>query len=621
MPSEIWGDLNPVAIDMLTRVAVGTAPNAGGYAELMDMLPACEPIPGETGIVFPFFPVGFAQRYGIFPDGVTDWEGSYGTRMSALYANSALPGLTVRMPGGDYATSINMGLAHSGSKIIFEDCRFYGIMHYTGGIHDVSHMGKYRVLDRLGVTGEGSYNIRLGHVVCESDPAKNTASPGKAGRGAHIVDCPDFYPDLVEVIECGPCDASSTGSTGNLAAIWLECSGRTGIKGRYLNHNSDTNGIFISALDIDVEVESRGHGKSVIAAGGGSALQGMDTTQTNLGSGVIMHRVTGRADIRQSQVNAAPLADTYSVLINETGISSTPLSRNKPLIVPTLHASVGDGNRGVCFGEVGTPTVNSVTELGDVVIELRAGESLAATYGMFNVNPPSTNGDSKISVSARSVHFCNSVAQLCFNLKGGSGTRVNSYVKIEGYRVNNLSAGGKVLVANGAAQVDALYFSLENGIVNYSGGSSAATKLLDVNTCSFKIRGLKVKAASAAGTPLALFTACTDFTFEEIICDGLRATDHVTFTGGTTRGRLRGLNFTSLGGTGIAMTFAGTFTGCSLEEIDITAFQQGFNSGASMVWTNCNASGCRATGNTTNTDMTLAQFPAVNQFANLNFAV
>src|SRR5690606_4731634 len=64
------------------------------------------PPAGEVGVLFPTYPVGDVRRYGVFPDGVTNWESDHLTKMNAIYANSCLPGITVYWPGGTYNTSI-----------------------------------------------------------------------------------------------------------------------------------------------------------------------------------------------------------------------------------------------------------------------------------------------------------------------------------------------------------------------------------------------------------------------------------------------------------------------------------------------------------------------------------
>lgn len=576
------------------------------------------PIAGELGVLNPFYPVGDVRRYGVTPDGTTNWEGSFGTRMTNIYANSALPGVTIYWPGGDYNTSMNFGLAHSGSKMHFDDARFYGILHYTGGIHDVRHTGKVRVLDRFGVTGEGSYNIRVGHVVCESDSTKNVASPGIEGRGAHIVNCPNFECDLLEVIDCGACKAAAPGSLGNLAAIFIECQEDTGLKGRYVVHNSKTNGIFINGLDINVDLECRGHGLETINSSVG--FEGSSVGQTNLGTGIYLQRVTGCARIKQSQVNATPLADTYSVLIGETGISSTPASRAKPLSIPYLMAEAGDGNRGVCFGEALAPSPNVQVALGDVTIDLRNGETLAAGYGMFNVLPSITTADSKVYVTAKQVDLNRSAAQIGFNFLSGTGTRVQSFIKIDAYRFNGLSAGGKLVVANGSAQAGVMRVEMNGGEAFYTGGSSAAAPIVTFNTISALVRGLRIRTSSAASTPFMLLTALSNFKIEDVTSEGLRANDHIVFTGAT-----NGVvdNVTSVGGavTGAGVTFNGTISDVSFRNMFVTDFAQGFNSGTSMTFTRCVAVNCTATANTSNTDMTLAQFPAANQLGCTNFAV
>lgn len=87
-------------------------------------------VAGETGILNAAWPVGDVRRYGVTPDGVTDWETAYSARMQAVYANSCLDGVTVTWPPGLYATGMNIPSAYSGSKMHFEvGAEFGSIVH------------------------------------------------------------------------------------------------------------------------------------------------------------------------------------------------------------------------------------------------------------------------------------------------------------------------------------------------------------------------------------------------------------------------------------------------------------------------------------------------------------
>lgn len=89
---------------------------------------------GETGVLNSEYKVGDSRRYGIFPDGVTNWESAYPARMEALKLNSTVRGITVFWTPGLYKTELNMSYLHSGSRMHFETGALFG-----GLIHVVSN--------------------------------------------------------------------------------------------------------------------------------------------------------------------------------------------------------------------------------------------------------------------------------------------------------------------------------------------------------------------------------------------------------------------------------------------------------------------------------------------------
>jgi hypothetical protein len=125
----------------------------------------------------------------------TYWENSYGERISALIANSRLPGVEVFWPAGNYVTGINViGAASSGIKMNFQEgAEFSGILHFladagypgTGAaLSNIRLRGSLTTYDRLGMTGIVNGDLSQLNVLCKSDPTKHTF--GNPGRGVHI---------------------------------------------------------------------------------------------------------------------------------------------------------------------------------------------------------------------------------------------------------------------------------------------------------------------------------------------------------------------------------------------------------------------------------------------------
>ena len=137
----------------------------------------------EKGVIYPYFDKGDVRRYGVFPDGVTNWESSYASRMLAIYANARLPNLTVRFVPGFYATGMNLSNAYCGLKFHMEPgAEFGSIIHLissgnptyqiistiarssnvvtvtTSTAHGRSNGDMVRILDVLGGTTEFNGN-------------------------------------------------------------------------------------------------------------------------------------------------------------------------------------------------------------------------------------------------------------------------------------------------------------------------------------------------------------------------------------------------------------------------------------------------------------------------------
>lgn len=84
----------------------------------------------EKGVIYPYYEKGDVRRYGVFPDGVTNWESDYASRILAIYANACLPGLTIKFVPGFYATGMNLSNTYSGLKFhMMPGAEFGSIIH------------------------------------------------------------------------------------------------------------------------------------------------------------------------------------------------------------------------------------------------------------------------------------------------------------------------------------------------------------------------------------------------------------------------------------------------------------------------------------------------------------
>lgn len=110
-------------------------------------------VTGETGVINAQYQPGDVRRYGVFPDGTTNWEADYAARMTAIYANAALgiPIVWARheaMIQSDgvclYKTAINLDNTMNGSdgqflNFIFEPgVEIGGLCHFISSATAIS---------------------------------------------------------------------------------------------------------------------------------------------------------------------------------------------------------------------------------------------------------------------------------------------------------------------------------------------------------------------------------------------------------------------------------------------------------------------------------------------------
>jgi len=586
-------------------------------------------VTGETGVINYAYAPGDVRRYGVFPDGVTNWETAQPAKMIAIYANSCLPNLTIYWPPGEYNTSMNVeGPTYDGSKMFFDNAIFNGIVHLIDGLSDVEWLGTISTYDRHGITSGGSTNLRFGKIICLNNPAKNIAFPGVGGRGVHWVAASNIVWDEIDVVDCAAASTVLPGTTGNLSAVWIESQGLSGIRGNILVRQSQTNGVFINGLDLDVNIRVDGYGAQAINAGGGS-LEGLTTAMTQLGSGVILHRCTGRVGYKVAQSNALPLADTYVVLVSETGTSATPASRDTPLEITYHDVTVGNGNRGVCIGaaEESFSVVNTVFS-GAASTRMRSANTLAATYAGFNVLPPPTAAADTYRrlVVSGSLEFSNFSTLQEFKASAVAAMGNNSFVDLNIEEIKAGTGSGRcVQVVGLSATGGRLRGRIGNiAIDKIAGGSAAGTALVDIDgTTGFTLGGGNINSYSTismcalriANNVNGKFAFNRIQNFSDTGSFGGLAIDTNT---GCTIGPCQ-LNNSSITGAGVM--FVGAQIDCVFYGLVVKdSFSVGFDNGTGLSFTNPTAIGCISTGNTDNTDITLAQIPAANCLGCVNLS-
>lgn len=122
----------------------------------------------EYGVIYPYFAKGDVRRYGVFPDGVTNWEGTYPARMTAIYKNACNPNITCRFPPGFYATGMNFSGIYSNLKFHMESgAEFGSILHFISSAAPVnkSISSITRASGVVTVTTAGSHGFTPGSIV------------------------------------------------------------------------------------------------------------------------------------------------------------------------------------------------------------------------------------------------------------------------------------------------------------------------------------------------------------------------------------------------------------------------------------------------------------------------
>lgn len=592
-------------------------------------------VAGETGVMYRQYPVGDVRRYGVFPDGVTNWESTYPERMTAIYANSCLPNVWAVWPRGYYATSINLsggsggGANYSGSRMYADLAEFGGVLHLIDGITDVKWLGDWTSYDRLGLAN--AKRCEFGIVRLKNDFTKNVG--GLGCRGYHLLSSTDIVFDRFYIDDMAQTIAGAPNDPSNWAAFAVqnidvptEGGYRITGNGIYIR-NSQGHGFYCNAVDLNVgEVIIDGYGNMVIdltgAPGGESLIDADSKAQSQQGCGLWINRSNGHIGyLRIRQSNAAPANDIYTLLIDETGRAGTT-PRESQFTFGRVDLEVGGtNNRGLCVGEVLAASPAASCRIDTLTMRLKTGLSMATGYGMINMNKPLEGfADLRYRLSIDKLIMVDPGAALQVRVMGSAaaGVRVYSDLQINDWIVATMGTG-KILT------VDA---TLKNGSVTGRIG---------------RIRGY-YGGGSQSGQFLCLVDGAKDFHIGEIMMDlaginiGLLKVKNVT--DGSAKTSVQGLNGSvgvelegtkrfSLSGrvhgnlaTGIGVQFTGTNEDLALGPLNVQLLATGYKKGTACVFTRGSAVSVTATGafGTATTDLTSADFPTASQLACTGFA-
>jgi hypothetical protein len=568
------------------------------------------PQPGETGVLNPVYPPGDCRRYGVFPDGVTNWEGLYSPRVAAWMAACTLPGVIGLMPPGHYASGFNWSsLAYANARVRMWGASIGGIWHLqssaepTIGEPKLSGLvfeGDADFYDRYGVNNVDGVKHK-GVIRLRSDPAKSTI--GVKGRGAHLYfGTRDLQIDGL-IIE----DATNVNNTD--AAFAGDGNGDlpVGIKIGFVDVlASDTHGAYLSGFEWDIEefrVRSYGALQPSRQVQGAQSL-----AQSQRACGFWANRATGK--IKELIVEQGPGERPHAihdVLIHETDVNGP-----RRLEIGKIRApSIGRGGfcQGITFGDADENTGAAAqlnVEVGGIEATLYPGAVLPAGKHLVNVN--NRLGGTSITFGGN-VDAINPDAQPALAIAAGAR------VTWDAGKLRYLARGG---TARGSAlTVDGGGIYLPNGIDYAFNGASATPQIAKITNPlpGSRVGPINATATIANSKRVLELVGTVDFQIGPI------AAGNFWLGGGTIL--INGCSNTwvylatvsspasALASAPIGLRWAGTNTDVHVVGGKITGFATGVTKVAGAVLTRCTATNAVATGNTTNSTLTAAELTQI----------
>ncbi len=568
------------------------------------------PLPGETGVLNPVYPPGDCRRQGIFPDGVTNWEGLYSPRVAAWMAACTLPGVIGLMPPGYYASSFNWSsLAYANARVRMWGASIGGIWHLQSSaepaigdpkLSGLVFEGDAEFYDRYGVNNVDGVRHK-GIVRLRSDPAKSTI--GVKGRGAHLYfGTRDLKIDgliIDDATNVNNTDAAFAGDgTGDLPV---------GIEIGFVDVlASDTHGAYFCGFDWKIEeFRVRAYGKLQPSR----QVQGSRSlAQSQRACGFWANGATGK--IKELIVEQGPgerLYATHDVLIHETDVNGPRRLEIKKIRAP----SIGRGGycNGITFGddqENTGPAAQLNVDVGGIEATLYPGATVPAGKSLVNVN--NRLGGTAITFGGN-VDAINPETQSALTI--ATGARVTWSAGKLRYLAQGGTARGSALVVNGGG------IFLPNGIdYAFNGGSSDTPIAAITNPLPGSRVGPVNATATAANTKrLASITGGNDFSIGPI--SGAlfwSAGGTILLSGCSNTWVLLGsvsAPASALASGSIGLRYAGTNTDVHVVGAKLTGFATGVTKVTGGVLTRCTATNSVATGNTTNSTLTTAELTQI----------
>ena len=339
---------------------------------------------GEIGVINTQYPWGDVRRYGIFPDGQTNWN-SLGYVQNAI-DNSTNLGLEIYWPAGYYRHQLL--IMQSNVRMYFEDgSEFGGLIHVIShsadedpnspSIENISLRGHLATYNRYGQTD--AHNVWIERLHLKSDTSKDSDS-SSLGRAAHFYWGNDgFWCNEIVVDNC-----DNTSSNTN-AAISIDGPGNNPKNfhiGKIHIKDSKVTGLYLTGTGHwigEIQVDAFG----ADAYTGQGVLDANNTEQQHELCGVWLNRVSdcyiGKISVNQNTIDTRSNAK-YSVRIDETGIDQFGSIKIDQINVQNVKGS----NRGVTFGDINYPSPRCYADVGLITISADSSTTLTG-YGLLTL--------------------------------------------------------------------------------------------------------------------------------------------------------------------------------------------------------------------------------------------
>lgn len=361
---------------------------------------------GEVGVINPTYPWGDVRRYGIFPDGVTNWQTT--PYIPNAIANSATLGLELYWPQGYYASQCL--IMTSNVTMRFEEgAEFGGLVHVVSHRSQDPQSADQNPLENIRlkgcVTTYGRYgqtdarNVWIDRIHLKADSTKDIDNHIN-GRGAHIYWGNDgFWCDEIVVDNCDNAMATLD------AAIAIDGFGNNPKNfhiGKIHIKDSKVHGLYLTGSGHwigEVVVDAFGSDKLNDANPGLQDSNGV--AQSRELCGVWLNRVQdtfiGKISVNQDVVDERPNA-RYSVRIDETGVNAFGAVK----IGEITALNVRNNNRGVTFGDVSYAAPRCLSDVGLILIN---ADNLtgAAGYGLLTLAAESAVNVNSLFENGRGV--------------------------------------------------------------------------------------------------------------------------------------------------------------------------------------------------------------------------